>query len=132
MPNLHTGTGLVERTIRLIKSLTRANLEDGLTIEKSIQLAIKTIRQTPPNTPNITPFQMLLGRKTRTAITNLIDQPSCLPINWKKTLTKLISAQPTELKVFTINYSDGELVDYLVLNDTRKRDRLVVSHDFKK
>ena len=27
-PNLHTGTGLVERTIRTIKSLTRANMAD--------------------------------------------------------------------------------------------------------
>ena len=27
-PNLHTGTGLVERTIRKIKSLTRANMAD--------------------------------------------------------------------------------------------------------
>ena len=29
-PNLHTGTGQVERTIRTIKSLTRANMADGL------------------------------------------------------------------------------------------------------
>ena len=49
-PNLHTGTGLVERTIRTIKSLTRANLEDGLTFEESVTRAIKTIRQTIQNT----------------------------------------------------------------------------------
>ena len=29
-PNLHTGTRLVERTIRTIKFLTRAHLQDGL------------------------------------------------------------------------------------------------------
>ena len=46
-PNLHTGTGLVERTILTIKSLTRANMTDGLIFEDSVQLAIKTIRQTP-------------------------------------------------------------------------------------
>ena len=46
-PNLHTGTGLVERLIRTIKSLTRANTADGLTFEENVQLAIKTIRQTP-------------------------------------------------------------------------------------
>ena len=45
-PNLHTSTGLVERTIRTIKSLTTATLEDGLTVEESVQLAIETIRQT--------------------------------------------------------------------------------------
>ena len=45
-PNLHTGPGLVERTIRTIKSLTRANKVDGIILEDSVQLAIKTIRQT--------------------------------------------------------------------------------------
>ena len=33
-PNLHTGTGQVERTIWTIKSLTRANLADGLIFEE--------------------------------------------------------------------------------------------------
>ena len=47
-PNLHTGTGQVERTIWTIKSLTRANKADGLLFEESLNLAIKTIRQTPP------------------------------------------------------------------------------------
>ena len=41
--NLRMGTGLVERTIRTIKSLTRDNLEDGLTFEESVQLAIKQL-----------------------------------------------------------------------------------------
>ena len=44
-PNLHTGTGEVERTIRTIKSLTGANMADGLIFEESVNLAIKTIRQ---------------------------------------------------------------------------------------
>ena len=55
-PILHTGNGLVERTIRTIKSLTRANLEDGLTFEESVARAIKTIRQTQHNTLKMTPF----------------------------------------------------------------------------
>ena len=57
---------------------------------------------------------MHFGWKPRTPITNLIGQPSCLLTNWKKTVTKYISAQPTELHVFTIHDSDGELPDYLV------------------
>ena len=47
IPNLHTGNGMVERTIRKIVSLTKANLQDGFTFEEVVQLAIKTIRQTP-------------------------------------------------------------------------------------
>ena len=95
-PNLHTGTGLVERTIRTIKSLTRANLEDNLTFEESVNKAIKTIRQTQHSTLKMTPFQLHYGRKPRTPITNLIGQPNCLLTNWKKTLTNYILAQPAE------------------------------------
>ena len=85
-PNLHTGTGLVERAIRTIKSFTRANMADGLTFEDSVRLAIKTIRQTPHSRLKTTPFQMHIGRKPRTALTNLIDKPESLLSNWKKTL----------------------------------------------
>ena len=70
-PNLHTGTGQVERTIRTIKSLTRANMADGLIFEESVILAIKPNRQTPHSKLKMTPFQMHFGRKPRTAITNL-------------------------------------------------------------
>ena len=77
-PNLHTGTGLVERMIRTFKSLTRANTADGLKFEDSVQIAIKTIRQTPHSRLNMTPFQMHLGRKPRTALINLIGKPECL------------------------------------------------------
>ena len=129
-PNLHTGTGLVERTIRTIKSLTRANLEDNLTFEESVNEAIKTIRQTQHSTRKMTLFQLHYGRKPRTPITNLIGQPNCLLTNWKKTLTNYILAQPAKLQVFTIHDSDRELADYLILNESRKRGRSV-SDNFK-
>ena len=106
-------------------------MADGLKFEDSVQLAIKTIRQTPYSRLNMTPFQMHLGRKPRTALTNLIGKLECLLSNWKKTLTNYISAQPTELQVVTINDSEVEMTDYMVLNDTRKRGRSV-SRNFKK
>ena len=124
-PNLHTGTGLVERTIRTIKSLTRAKMADGLIFEESGNLAIKTIRQTPHSKLNMTPFQNHFGHKLRTAITNLIGQPECLLSNWKKTLTNHISAQPTEFRMFTFNDSEEEMADYIVLNYSKKKTRSV-------
>ena len=130
-PNLHTGTGSVDGTIRTIKSFTRANMADVLSFEDSVQLAIKTIKQTPPSKLNMSTFQLHLGRRPRTALTNLVGKPECLLSNWKKTLTNYISAQPTELQVFTINDSEGEMADYMVLNDNRKRGRRV-SRSFKK
>ena len=129
-PNLHTGTGQVERTIRTIKSLTRANMADGVTFEEGVNLANKTIRQTPHSKLNMTPFQMHFGRKPRTAITNLIGRPECGFSNWKKTLTNYVLAQPTELQMFTINDSEGEMADYMILTDSKKRAR-PVSREFK-
>ena len=105
-------------------------MEDGLTFVEIVSMAVKTFRQTPHNTLKMTPFQLHYGRKPRTPITNLIGQPACLLSDWKKTLTNYISAQPVELQVFTIHDSDGELVDYLVFNESRKRGRSV-SDNFK-
>ena len=68
---------------------------------------------------------MHFRRKTRTAITNMIGQPQCLLSSWKKTVTNYISAQSTELQVFTIHDSDGEMAAYLVLNDNKKKSRSV-------
>ena len=72
-------------------------MADGLTFEDRVQLAIKTIRQTPHSKLDMTPFQLHLGRRPRTALTNLVGKPECLLSNWKETLTNYISAQPTEL-----------------------------------
>ena len=105
-------------------------MADGLTFEDSVQLAIRTFRQTPHSKLKMTPFPMHLGRKPRTALINLIDKPECLLFNWKRTLTNYISAQPTELQVVTINDAGGELADYLVLNESKKKGRSV-SRDFK-
>ena len=73
---------------------------------------------------------MHLRSKPRKVITNLIGQQSCLLSNWKKIVTKSISAQPTELQLFTIHDSDRKLADYLVLNYSKKRTRWV-SQSFK-
>ena len=104
------------------ESLTGANLEDRLTFDESVQLAIRTIRQTPLNTLKLTSFQMHFGRKPRTSITNLIGQPTCILSNWKRTIAKNVSAQPAELQVFSIHDSDEELADSSMIQG-READR---------
>ena len=44
--NLHTGTGLVERTIQSIKNLILANLEDEINLRESINRALYVLRFT--------------------------------------------------------------------------------------
>ena len=77
---------------------------DGLIFEDSVQLAIKTFRQTPHSRLNMTPFLMQLGRKPLTALINLIGKPECLLSDWIRTLTNYISAQPT------ITTSEGKII----------------------
>ena len=74
---------------------------------------------------------MHFGHEPRKPITNLIGQPTCLLSNWKRTITKYVSGQPAELQVFTFHDSDGELTDYLVFNEAKKRGRSV-SKNLKK
>ena len=45
--------------------------------------------------------------------------------NWKIFVTKYVLAQPEELEVSTIHDSDGELADYLVVNESKKRGHSV-------
>ena len=98
-------------------------------MKKASQEQLKQLDK-PFKTLKMTPFQLHYGRKPRTPIPNLNGQPACLLTDWKKTITNYILAQPAELQVYTIQDSDGELADYLVLNESRKRGRSV-SGDFK-
>ena len=52
-------------------------MADGLILGASVNLAIKTIRQTPHCKLNMTSFQMHFGQRPCTALTNLIPQPEC-------------------------------------------------------
>ena len=105
-------------------------MADGLTFEESVKLAIKTIRQNPQSKLNMMPFQMHFWHKPRTAKTNIIGRPVFLQSNWKNTLTNYVLAQPTELQMFAINGSEGEMADYMVINDWKKKPRSV-SREFK-
>ena len=73
----------------------------------------------------MTPSQMHFGRKSPAPITNLIGQQWLIYPIGKKTKTNYVLAQPAELQVFTTHDSDGEVADYLVFNESKKRGRSV-------
>ena len=56
-------------------------MADGITFLEGVQLAIKTIRQTPQSKLNMRPLQMHFGRNSHTAITNIIGKPECFLSN---------------------------------------------------
>ena len=70
-PNLHTGTGLVERTIQSLKNLIKANLEDTQNLHESLNKALYVLRFTTHTEMKKTPFEQHFGRQPRTKLSNL-------------------------------------------------------------
>ena len=69
--NLHTGTGLVERTIQSLKNLILANLEDDQNLHKSVNRALHVSRFRVHSETKKTPFDLQFGRTPRIKLSNL-------------------------------------------------------------
>ena len=62
-PNLHTGTGLVERTIQSLKKLIKTNLEETQNLRESLNKALYILRFTVHSKIKKTPFELHFGRE---------------------------------------------------------------------
>ena len=62
-PNLHSGTGLVERTIQSMNNLIKANLEEKPNLHESLNKALYVLRFTIYSEIKKTPFELHFGRK---------------------------------------------------------------------
>ena len=107
-PNLHTGTGLVERTIQSLKNLIKANLEDTQNLRESLNKALYVLRFTFTHTEmKKNPFEQHFGRKPRTKLSNLKNA---------------ISVDCKELSVYITRNSTGEITDHLVMSKKKNND----------
>ena len=105
--NLHTGTGMAERTIRSLKNLLKANLEDGINLRNSLDKALYVLRFTIHLELQKTPFELHFGRKPRTKLTNF---------------KSVISADSKDLSVYITRSSTGEITDHLVMSKKKTND----------
>ena len=99
--NLHTGTGLVERTIQSLKNLVLANLEDDQNLRESINRALYVPRFTIHSETKKTPFKSHIGRAPRSRISNLKNS---------------VSVDSKDLSVYITRNSAGEITDHLVIS----------------
>ena len=99
--NLHTGTGLVERTIQSLKNLTLANLEDNQNLRESVNRALYVLRFTIHSETKKTPFELHFGRTPRTKLSNLKNS---------------ISVDSKDLSVYITRNSTGQITDHLVMS----------------
>ena len=107
-PNLHTGTGLVERTIQSLKNLTKINLEATENLRESLNKALCVLRFTIHSETKKTSFDLHFGREPGTKSSNL----------------KIAnSVDSKDLSVFITRNSAGEITDHLVMskNDPKYR-----------
>ena len=83
LPNLHTATGMVERTKQTLKNFVRTNREDGKSVTDSLQLALRSMRMSIHTRIGKSPFELHFGREPRKQIHNLLGNTK-ESINWLK------------------------------------------------
>ena len=106
-PNIHTGTGLVERTIQSLKKLTKTNLEETQNLRQSSNKALYVLRFTIHSEPKKTPFELHFGREPGTKLSNLKNA---------------ISGDPKDLSVYITRNSAGEITDHVVMSKKKTND----------
>ena len=106
-PNLHTGTGLVERTIQSLKNLTKTNLEETQNLRESLNKALYVLRFTIHSETKKTPFELHFGREPGTKLSN--------PKN-------AISVDSEDLSVYITRNSADEITDHLVMSKKKTND----------
>ena len=105
--NLHTGTGLVERTIQSLKNLALANLEDDQNLRESVNRALYVLRFTVHSETKKTPFDLHFGRTPRTKLSNLRNS---------------ISVDSKDLSVYITRNSAGQITDHLVMSKEKTEE----------
>ena len=98
---LHTGTGLVERTIQSLKNLILAKLEDNQNLRESVNRALYVLRFTIHSETKKTPFELHFGRKPRTKLSNLKNS---------------ILVDSKDVSVYITRNSTGQITDHLVMS----------------
>ena len=106
-PNLHTGTGLVERTLQSLKNLTKTNLEETQNLRESLNKALYVLRFTIHSETKKTPFELHFGREPGTKLSNLKNA---------------ISVDSKDLSVYITRNSADEITDHLVMSKKKTND----------
>ena len=113
LPNLHTATGLVERTVQRLKNFIRANKEEGKNLIESLQLALRAIRTSIHTKLGKSPFELHFGREPRKEIHNILGNAKHA-VDWLK--SKFVSANPDTLYAYAAYDQSGEPVDSIILS----------------
>ena len=76
---IHTGDGVVERSIQTLKNLVMTNIEHGQSHTESVHRALRFTVHTGLKK---TPFELHHGRNTRTELTNIVKDGKTFLSDW--------------------------------------------------
>ena len=118
---MHTGNGVVERSIQTLKNLIIANLEDGKNLTESINRSLRVLRFTIHTGPKITPFELHHGRKPRTELTNIIKDRKTFLSNW----SEIIISAPSRPKIpiYVGRVADREITNHIIMARNKTEER---------
>ena len=118
---MHTGNGVVERSIQTLKNLIIANLEDGKNLTESINRSLRVLRFTIHTGPKITPFELHHGRKPRTELTNIIKDRNTFLSNW----SEIIISAPSRPKIpiYVGRDADREITNHIIRARNKTEER---------
>ena len=77
---MHTGNGVVGRSIQTLKNSLIANLEDELNLTESVIRALRVMLFTIHTGLKLTPFELHYGRIPRTKITIIVRNGKSIPV----------------------------------------------------
>ena len=120
-PKMHTGNGVVERSIQIRKNLIITNPEDAKNLSENVNRALRVIRFTIQTGLKSTPFELHHGRKPRTELTNIIKDGKTFLSNW---LEMNISApSKPKIPVYVGRVADGEITNHIIMARKKTEER---------
>ena len=118
---MHTGIGVVERSIQTLKNLIITNLEDGKNVTESLNRALRVMRFTIHTVLKSTPFELHHGRKPRTELTNIIKDGKTFLSNWSE--MNIFAPSRPKIPILVGRDADGEITNHIIMARNKTEER---------
>ena len=127
---MHTGTGVVQRAIQILKNLIIANLEDNICLTECVNRALNVMRFTIHTGLKTTPFELHHGRKPRTELTNIIKDGRSFLSNWRE--IPVLANNRSKIPIYVDRNGDGEVSNHIVMARTKSEEKAQTENTPKK
>ena len=120
-PRLHTGNGVVERAIQILKNLMLTILEEGRDLTESVNRALRVMHFTIHTGLKRTPFELHHGRKPRTELTNIVKDGKTYLSDWSE--ISISAPNKSKIPIYVGRDADGEITNHMVMARNKTEER---------